>query len=83
MFNVSDYLKKFARIEGDSLLQKDAVNSAIKESCGIDSTPFEIKKNVLYIKGSPVMKSIIYTKKLEILNLITKKDPKTKITDIR
>lgn len=45
--------------------------------------PFTVKKDILYIKASPVVRSIIYTKKVAILEGIKAKDPKSRITDIR
>lgn len=83
MFNVADYLKKFTRIEGESLFQQDTIKSAIYDACGMNPPPFTVKKDILYIKASPVVRSIIYTKKAAILEGIKAKDPKSRITDIR
>ncbi|MBX4209397.1 hypothetical protein KW799_01760 [Candidatus Parcubacteria bacterium] len=83
MFNIADYLKKFVRIEGDSIFKKESIAAAIREACGTDKIEFEAKKNVLYIKGSPVMRSIAYTKKDAILKALREKDPKSRITEVR
>lgn len=83
MFNISDYLKKFARFEGDSLLQKDAVSTALKEVCGIENVSFEVKKGILMIKGSPVMKSLVFTKKAALIAALQMKYPQGRIFDVR
>jgi hypothetical protein len=82
MFNISDYLKKFSRIEGDSLAQRDAIAGAMREACGAE-IDFEVKKDIIYIKGSPVVRSIVYTKKGAILEAIKIRQPKLRISDIR
>jgi Asp/Glu/hydantoin racemase len=83
MFNISDYFKKFSKIEGDSLVEKDAIRIAIYNNCGIDKVQFEVRKDILYIKGPPMLKSMIYTKKASIVAAIRESLPKTRITDIR
>ena len=81
MFNISDYLKKFARIEGDSLMQKQSVSGVLKDICGTD-IDFDIKKGVLYIKGSPIVKNVVYTKKAAIMSKMREVCPQLKISDI-
>jgi hypothetical protein len=83
MFNIADYFKKFAKIEGDSLVQKDAVAKALKEICGIESAKFEVKKGILYVSGSSIMKSAIYTRKASILTMLRTELSQSKIIDIR
>ncbi len=83
MFNVADYFKKFKKIEDGALVEKDAILSAIAESCGTGTVRFEVKKDILYIKGSPMLKSAVYTKKATILASIKKNLPQTRIVDIR
>jgi hypothetical protein len=83
VFNISDYFKKFTKIEKEGLVESDAILSALNESCGTGTVRFEIKKDILYIKGSPVLKSALYTKKSQILASIKKKLPQSRIVDIR
>ncbi len=83
MFNVADYLKKFSRIEDDSLAQKGAILAALKEICAIDGADFDVRKDILYIKGSPVIKSIVFTKKSELIKAIKDAYQLSKIRDIR
>jgi len=82
VFNIADYLKKFTRIDSDSVAQKDLITSILYEACGA-TIGFEIKKDILYIKGSPVVKNIVYTKKVAILLAIKEKHPNVRISDIR
>jgi hypothetical protein len=83
VFNVADYFKKFKKIEEGAFVEKDAILAALNESCGTGTVRFEVKKNVLYIKGSPMLKSAVYTKKAAILESIKRKLPQTMIADIR
>jgi hypothetical protein len=83
MFNIADYFKKFARIEGDSLVQKDAVAKALYETCKIEGASFEVKKGILYIKGSAMVKSLVYMKKEAILASLKLSLPQSNIYDVR
>lgn len=83
MFNIADYFKKFSKIEGESLHQRDSIKAALYETCKLDKVDFEVKKGILYIKGSPMVKSIVYTKKGTILALIKTRIPDSRISDIR
>ena len=83
MFNVGRYFEKFSRIEEKSRFEKETVTKVIKDICGIENIPFEIKKDVLYIKGSPIMRSIVYTKKVLILETLRTAGLKNILTDIR
>ena len=83
MFNVADYFKKFTKLEGESLEQKDVILSALYEHCKIDGARFKLEKGILYIEGSPMMKSAIFTKKLAIIESLKKSTPQSRITDIR
>lgn len=83
MFNIADYFKKFSKIEGDSQFQSDSIRVALFENCKIDKVDFEVRKGILYIKGSPMMKSLIFTKKTAILTALKEKIPQSRITDIR
>jgi len=83
VFNISDYFKKFKKIEGDTLVEKDIVLSILHDVCGVRTIQFEIEKGILYIKGSPMLKSVLYTKKTHILRLLKEKLPHKRISDIR
>lgn len=83
MFNIADYFRKFSKIEGDSLFEKDSIKAAIYEVCGMDKVDFEIKKGIVYIKGSPMVKSLIFTKKGALLSAIKIKLPQKTIFDVR
>ncbi|HEU0080788.1 MAG TPA: hypothetical protein VFQ72_02060 [Candidatus Paceibacterota bacterium] len=83
MFNISDYFKKFARLEGESLLQKEAIEQALKEVCGIPHAGYSLKKGVLTVKGSPMLKSVVFTKKQQLLAALQASLPQGRITDVR
>lgn len=83
MFNVSDYFKKFVGIERDVFRLRDIISKSIQEVCGIEGGSFEVKKGILYIKASPVMRSIVYTKKEALIKAIREKDPNIQIHDVR
>ena len=83
MFNIADYLKKFARIEGDSAFQKEAVKKALADVCGIHDAAFEVKKGILYVRGNPMLKSIAYTKKDALLASLKETLPQAHIHDVR
>ncbi|HVU06492.1 MAG TPA: hypothetical protein VHC46_09860 [Thermodesulfobacteriota bacterium] len=82
MFNIADYFKKFSRIESDSLSQRDAVRAAIYGACGAD-IPFDVKKGVIIVKGSPAAKSVAFTKKEAIIRSLREKHPNLRLTDVR
>lgn len=83
MFNVADYLKKFAKLQGAAILSNDAVVSSLKDVCKIDGAKFEAKKGVLYLKATPREKMVVFTKKAAVLAAIKARDPLSSITDIR
>jgi hypothetical protein len=83
MFNISEYLKKFATLGEGILVERDSIDSSLREVCGVGGVDFEVKKGVLYVKGSPMLKSAVYTKKEAILASLRSKLPKTNIYDIR
>ena len=83
MFNISDYFKKFQKIEGDTLVENDAIQATLNEICGTATVRYDIRKNVIYLKGSPMVKSMVYMRKARILALIKEKLPMTKIVDIK
>lgn len=83
MFNISDYLKRFASLGQNALLERDIVSLVLKESCGISDAQFEIRKGIVHLKGTPLLKSLVYTKKDAILTSLRLKMPKTRVYDIR
>jgi Zn-dependent membrane protease YugP len=83
MFNISDYFKKFSKIEGDSIAQKQGIAQAVKDVCGIDNVKYEVKKGILYIKGSPGVRMALFTKKAKLLEAVRKESPLSNIFDIR
>lgn len=83
MFNVADYFKKFAKIEGESLALRSAVLDALKQVCGVEKADFELKKGILIMKGHPVVKSVVFMKKKEVLEHLSRTSPQSKVSDIR
>ncbi|MBI5134561.1 MAG: hypothetical protein HZA81_04255 [Candidatus Taylorbacteria bacterium] len=83
MFNISDYLKKFATLGQSALHERDAILSSLREVCGVEGAEFEVKKGVLYVKGSSMLKSAVYTKKDAVLASLRSKSPGSKVYDIR
>ncbi len=83
MFNIADYLKKFANLEGDSNAQKGIIAQALKEVCDLDKVDFEMRKGTLYLKGSPLMKSIVFMKKDKLVEYLRKNYSKGRVSDIR
>jgi hypothetical protein len=81
MFNISEYLKRFANLESNSRIQTETVQVAFKSIVGVENADFEVKKGIVYLKGSPMVKSATYTKKQLLLNEIKKKLPS--VYDIR
>lgn len=83
MFNIAGYLQKFAYMEGDLALQKEAITKALKEVCNLENVDFETRKGTLYLKTNPLVKSIVFMKKDRIIEYIKKNFPKKMISDVR
>ncbi|MFA6158511.1 MAG: hypothetical protein WC763_02685 [Candidatus Paceibacterota bacterium] len=83
MFNVADYFKKFSKIEETTLTLNGFIRKALKEVCGIDTASFEVKKGVIILKTNSIVKSIVFMKKKEVLEHLSKTSPSSKISDIR
>ncbi len=83
MFNVADYFKKFSKIEEREVSQRDAVRVALFETCGVDKVEFDVKKGVIILKSHSVVKSVVFMKKKEVLEHLSRTSPQSKITDIR
>ncbi len=82
MFNVADYLKKFAKVGQGSALVKEAVTQCLTDA-GFSGVSFDIRKGIVYIKGNPAIKSMLFMRKGELLAAIAAKAPKGGIFDIR
>jgi len=83
MFNIADYLKKFAHLEGDLVFQKEIINKALKEVCNLENIEFEIRKGTLHLKTNPVVKSIIFIKKDKLVEYLRANLSDGKILDVR
>jgi hypothetical protein len=83
MFNIAEYLQKFAHLEGDAEYQKQIIAKALKEVCGLDNVDFEMKKGTLYVKESPLMKSIVFIKKDKLVEYLRQNFPKGRVSDVR
>jgi hypothetical protein len=82
MFNISDFLKKFTKIEGDSKLQQDVIARALAE-IGITHAKIKLQKGILYVTAAPAAKTALYMKKAALIARIEKELPQMKILDIR
>mgnify|MGYP001567249656 FL=1 len=83
MFNIAEYLQKFAYMEGDFAFQKEVITKALKEICNLENVDFEMRKGTLYLKTNPLVKSIVFMKKDQIIEYIGKNFPKKMISDVR
>lgn len=83
MKNLADFLQKFKAIR-DPSLDKKIIAYVIKQTCGVDIEPSNIKiKNfVIQISEHPAIKTSIYMKKQSILELINKELPGRNFSDI-
>ena len=84
MFNVSGYFKRLSGIEQGTIAVHEAVRGAFKTVCGIESVSFEVRKGgVVIITSNSVVKSIVFMKKKEVLEHLSRTSPSSKISDIR
>jgi hypothetical protein len=72
MFNISGFLEKFKKIDGEKTLQKDQILKIVQQVLTINITAesFTIKNNILTFKGSPLFKGEVFMKKEELLALL-------------
>jgi hypothetical protein len=75
MFNVADYLKKFAKLGQGSALLKEAVTQCFVD-VGLSGVEFDIRRGIIYIKGNSAIKSMVFMRKGELLAAIATKAPK-------
>lgn len=83
MFNIADYLQKYAEIGGSLAFQKKLITKALAEVCNLNSIEFEVKNGTLFVKEDPLIKSVIFMKKDKLIEYIQKQSSKNKISDIR
>lgn len=85
MFNIGDYLKRFATFGVHESLLEDAVKKAIQEKTGTPSENLilSIKGSIAYITTDRSTKNLIFLSKGDILDSIAKHNLRKKITDIR
>jgi len=83
MFNVADYFKKFSKLEEREVSQRDAIRVALFEVCGIGKADFDVRKGVILLKSHSIVKSMVFMKKKEVLEHLSRTSPQSKITDIR
>jgi hypothetical protein len=83
MWNISKYLEKFTKIKDTSDDHKEVILKVLKEVCGATEAEIEIRKGILYIKRPNILKTIVFTKKSEILRILKTDYPHIPISDIR
>jgi butyrate kinase len=83
MFNIAEFLQKYANLEGDSTFQEQIIKKTLKDVCNIEKIDFEVKKGTLYLKTNPLVKSIIFMNKEKIINYLKQNFPKGRISNIR
>lgn len=85
MFNIGDYLKKFATFGVHESLLEDALRKAISEKIGVAEDVFtvSIKKSIAYVTADRSTKNLIFLVKGDILDTIAKYDLRKRVTDIR
>lgn len=83
MFNVADYFKKFSKIEERTVSLRNAVQQAFSDVCGVEKVGFDIRKGVVIVTSNPVIKSIVFMKKKEVLEHLSRTSPSSGISDIR
>ncbi len=73
MFNISGFLEKFKKIDGQKTLQKEQIVHLIDQILSIKIKPesFSIKNNILVLQGSPLFKSEVFMKKEELIALLS------------
>ncbi|MDP1625365.1 MAG: hypothetical protein Q8L64_06435 [bacterium] len=82
MFNITDYLKRFSKLEKQSKDSNDAINTALKDVCGINDIKFELRRGVLYIKANSTAQALVFIKKGALLRRLSE-NPDLKIIDVR
>lgn len=84
MFNISLYLEKFKILGLGEVLAKDAMISVLEKLVGvkIERKDIEYKNGMFRIKAEPIVKSQIYIKKNEILELLSQ-ELKKNVKDVR
>jgi hypothetical protein len=83
MFNVSDYFKRLTTMEEGAISLNGAVLRSFREVCGIEKVDFMVRKGVVVITSHSIIKSVVFMKKREVLEHLSRTSPSSKITDIR
>ena len=75
MFDIAKYLEKFRIMSNSKFFLRNSVAGAIKEVCDIEMDPQKIKvKNyIARINEKPIIKTVIFLKKVKILDVLNKK----------
>ncbi len=83
MFNVSDYFKRLTKMEEGAVSAQDSILKAFKDVCGIEKIDFMIRKGTVVVTSNSIIKSIVFMKKKEVLEYLSRTSPSLKISDIR
>ncbi len=69
MFNISSFLERYKNIGIKEFLAKEALIKVIKDTTGASLQPKDvvIKHGVVRITSSPAFKSMLFTKKVRII----------------
>jgi hypothetical protein len=69
MFNISNFLQKFSKIEAASRSSKESLSNGIKKISGIDITPQDImlENGILRLRVGPIARNEILMRKSKIL----------------
>ena len=83
MQEISKFFDKFRNVALKEINKRDTITSIIADTLKIKIDPkfIDIKNSVITVKGSQALKSEIYLKKKQIIDLLMKKGHK--IVDIK
>ncbi|MDO8575154.1 MAG: hypothetical protein Q7R78_00425 [bacterium] len=75
MFNINNYLKKFTFVENKDKKVKVLLIEVVKNSINLnlEEKNISLNNNIIYIKASPAIKSLIFIKKENILSSLREK----------
>lgn len=85
MNNLDGFLKKFKLALGARNAETEIVIKELLDCAGIKAAKeaIQIRKNIVYVEGSPAMRSQIFQKKNQILEALRKHEELKNISDIR
>jgi len=83
MQEISKFFDRFRNIALQEMHKRENISSTLSESLKIKLNPedFEYKNNVITVKGSGTLKSEIFLKKKNIIDILAKKG--FKVVDIK